>query len=437
MINLDFGFTKIFSENSKCDKVLKEKITNAYNTLLNASGKGNDFLGWLDSENIVSQSELEQIKSKAEFIRKNSEALVCIGIGGSYLGTKAILEALKPQFADNFNEYPQIIYSGNHISEDYMYELLKFLDNKDYSVCVISKSGTTTEPAIAFRIIKQHIENKYGLEKAAERIVAITDKSKGALKTLADKNKYTCFVVPDNIGGRFSVLSAVGLFPLAVAGLDIDMLLKGSIDIQENLSMQQNNTDRLLEDNIAAQYAYFRNYLYSKGVKIELLANYDPRLSMIGEWWKQLFGESEGKGGKGIFPASLSFTTDLHSLGQYIQDGERILCETVLSIAEPNTSISIPSDKEDLDGLNYIADKRISFVNSKAEEGTCNAHHNIGNVEIIRIILPKLNEYYIGQLVYFFEFSCGISAYCLGVNPFDQPGVEEYKSEMFRLLGKG
>lgn len=442
-LNIDFRFalktgeaiesflSKGHFEDTFLEKCIRN-IENGFRTLISGNGPGNHFLGWLSlpEENI---SMVEEMMVRAKDFSQKSEVLVCIGIGGSYLGAKAIYEALKPQLSEKIEGFPKIIFAGHHLGEDYMSELIPILDKKEYTLCVISKSGTTTEPAVAFRILRNHIERKYGKKEAAKRIVAITDRAKGALKTLSDKEGYATYVVPDNVGGRYSVLSPVGLFPLAVAGVDIRQLLEGSAEMQKKLFTRELDW----KSNIAAQYALFRNYLYTiEGKKIELLVNYDARLTYMSEWWKQLYGESEGKDHKGIYPCSANFTTDLHSLGQYIQEGERTFLETVLSISRQNTSLEIPSDPENLDGMNFVAGKRISYVNAKAEEGTCMAHAFEGSVPILRIEIPELTAYFLGQLVYFFEFACGISGYALGINPFDQPGVEAYKKNMFKLLGK-
>lgn len=419
----------------KPDKLsgLQEKVEEAFQTLTREKGKGHEFLGWLRLPGRLSGEALAPVKEKAEDFRKKSQLLVCIGIGGSYLGTKALVECMTPQLTPFIMGYPRVVFAGHHLCEDYYSELLAVLEHYDYTVCVISKSGTTTEPAIAFRLVREHIEKKYGKEEARNRITVITDKERGALKTLADQEGYTSFVVPDNIGGRYSVLTPVGLFPLALSGIDISELAQGAQDMQELLCTPELDWSR----NIAAQYTLFRQYLYKlQGKKVELLANFEPRLLYFGEWWKQLFGESEGKEGKGIFPASANFTTDLHSLGQYIQEGERLFFETVLSMENQNTELAVPFEESDLDKMNFVAGKRVSHVNEKAEEGTCMAHSQQGGVPVLRIRIPRLNEYCLGQLIYFFEFACGLSGYTLGVNPFDQPGVEAYKKNMFKLLGK-
>ena len=405
----------------------------ASNALLaNGQGAGNDFLGWIALPSSIDAEQLAAVNEVANRLRAKAEVIVCIGIGGSYLGAKAVLEAMSNSFAllKRDRKEPIVLFAGQNISEDYTYELLDAVKDRELAVVVISKSGTTTEPAIAFRILKAELERRYGKAEAAERIVAVTDKARGALKTLATQEGYSTFVIPDDVGGRFSVLTPVGLLPLAAAGIDIEALVRGAQDMQkatdENVPYEQ---------NIAAQYAAVRNALYAEGKKIEILASYEPKLQYIAEWWKQLYGESEGKEGKGIFPASVTLTADLHSMGQYIQEGERMLMETVISVAKPDHSITIESDEENLDGLNFLAGKRISEVNRMAELGVQLAHTD-GGVPNIRIELPAIDAYHIGALLYFFERACGISGYILGVNPFNQPGVEAYKKNMFALLDK-
>ncbi len=405
----------------------------ASNALLaNGEGAGNDFLGWVALPSSIDAEQLAAVNEVANRLRAKAEVIVCIGIGGSYLGAKAVLEAMSNSFAllKRDRKEPIVLFAGQNISEDYTYELLDAVKDRELAVVVISKSGTTTEPAIAFRILKAELERRYGKAEAAERIVAVTDKARGALKTLATQEGYSTFVIPDDVGGRFSVLTPVGLLPLAAAGIDIEALVRGAQDMQkatdENIPYEQ---------NIAAQYAAVRNALYAEGKKIEILASYEPKLQYIAEWWKQLYGESEGKEGKGIFPASVTLTADLHSMGQYIQEGERMLMETVISVAKPDHSITIESDEENLDGLNFLAGKRISEVNRMAELGVQLAHTD-GGVPNIRIELPAIDAYHIGALLYFFERACGISGYILGVNPFNQPGVEAYKKNMFALLDK-
>lgn len=394
------------------------------------TGQGNEFLGWLTLPEEM-QNIAGRIEKIANHLRSISDTTVIIGIGGSYLGSKAVIEALSHNFRTLKNKPDhEIIFAGQNLDEDYLADLLEILEDRNYSIVVISKSGTTTEPAIAFRILKDNLEKKTGIAEAATRIVAVTDESKGALRQMAETNGYETFVIPDDVGGRFSVLTAVGLLPVALSGLDINELLKGAAAMQE---LTRNN--KKPETNIALIYAAARNLLLSSGKPVEILVNFTPRLHFFAEWWKQLYGESEGKEGKGIFPAAVDMTTDLHSLGQYIQDGQRILFETILSVKNPGKKVTIPHVIEDLDQLNYIAGKRLSEVSRNAEEGTILAH-NDGNVPVIRIEIPELNEYFIGQLIYFFEIACGISGYILDVNPFDQPGVEAYKKNMFALLNK-
>ena len=395
------------------------------------TGKGNDYLGWLDLPSSIEPNEINRITSVAKKIRDKSKVVIVVGIGGSYLGTKAVIEALKHSFS-NFlpNGYPTVLFAGNSICEDYHHDLLEVLDRNDYSIVVISKSGTTTEPAIAFRLLKQHLEQKIGKNASKERIVAITDSQKGALKQLANDEGYETFIIPDDVGGRYSVLTPVGLLPIAIAGFDIANLIKGALDAEHNT-----NINIPYDDNPACQYAAARSALYANGFKVEIMVNYTPKLHFLAEWWKQLYGESEGKEGKGIFPASVDFTTDLHSLGQYIQEGERFLFETVVVAQKPKHELTIPSDSNNLDELNYIAGKRLSDVNRMAQLGTTLAHLD-GGVPNILIEVPKIDEYWLGYLMYFFEKACAISGYALGVNPFDQPGVEAYKKNMFALLGK-
>lgn len=394
------------------------------------TGAGNDFLGWvkLPEEILIQIARIEKI---AKHLRSVSDTTIVIGIGGSYLGARAVIEALSHSFPHlSGSKYHQILYAGHNISEDYMSELLEVLNHREYSVVVISKSGTTTEPAIAFRLLKDHIEKKYGKSVAADRIIAITDANKGALRSLSELNGYESFVIPDDIGGRFSVLTPVGLLPIAIAGINIQAIIKGA---QEMAGITRGNKNAAT--NPALIYAAARNLILQTGRTTEILAGFNPRLHYFSEWWKQLYGESEGKDGKGIFPASVDFTTDLHSLGQYIQDGQRILFETVLSIKASNTKLLIPFEKEDSDQLNFLAGKRLSEVNSSAETGTILAH-NDGNVPVISITIPQLDEFYIGQMIYLFEIACAVSGYILDVNPFDQPGVEAYKKNMFALLNK-
>ncbi len=395
------------------------------------TGRGSDFLGWVNLPNELNSDFLADIEQTASNIRsKNIDIYVVIGIGGSYLGAKAVIDALSNNFAHLKGDKPAVLFAGQNISEDYLAELRDLLKTKEWATCVISKSGTTTEPAIAFRVLKQDLEDKYGKTEAVSRICAITDESKGALKTLANSEGYKTFVIPDNVGGRYSVLTPVGLLPIAVAGFDIRALVKGAKDMLAATSPLIK-----FDNNIACQYAAARHALYTEGKKIEILVNYQPKLHFMAEWWKQLYGESEGKNGKGIFPAAVDFSSDLHSMGQYIQEGERILFETVISVAKPDKEVLIPTDKDNLDKLNFLAGKNLDFVNKMAELGTQIAHVD-GDVPNIRIEIPRLNEYYLGQLIYFFEKACGISGYLLNVNPFDQPGVEAYKKNMFALLEK-
>lgn len=411
---------------------LKPDVAKAMEMLHKGTGKGNDFLGWLNLPSSITEKELKDIEKTASKLRK-CKVVVVIGIGGSYLGTKAVVEALNNSFdrlQATKRKNPVLLYAGHNIGEDYLYELCNTLKDVKFGIINISKSGTTTEPAIAFRILKKLLEKNIGKKEAKEYIVAITDRSRGALRTLADKEGYKTFVIPDNVGGRYSVLTPVGLLPIAVAGIDIRNLVKGAADMEKATSLETS-----FEKNMAAIYAATRNALYAKGMKVEILANFHPKMHYIGEWWKQLYGESEGKDNKGIFPASVDLTTDLHSMGQWIQEGERIIFETVISIEKPDHKMTVPTDKADLDGLNYLAGKRIDEVNKMAELGTQIAHVD-GGVPNIKITMPELNAYYIGQLFYFFEKACGISGYILGVNPFDQPGVEAYKKNMFALLDK-
>ncbi len=415
------------------DKInhFQEKISRAHHDLLESTGAGNTFLGWVNLPLSIKDSFLNDLLDQAKTIAQKAEVYVVIGIGGSYLGARAVIEALQHHFSLMLpGKYPQIIYAGQNISEDYLVDLMEILDKKEYALSVISKSGTTTEPALAFRLIKNHLENKYGKKEAASRIIAITDEKRGALKTLADKEGYKTYVVPDDVGGRYSVLTPVGLLPIAVAGFDIKKLVSGAKEMA--LFLKANKT---LESNPAALYAAVRNALYQEGKSTEILVNYEPRLYFLSEWWKQLYGESEGKDNQGIFPASVSNTTDLHSMGQYIQEGKRILFETVLSVENSHHKLPIPQDEENLDGLNYLCNKSITEVNQGAEEATRQAHID-GNVPNIRLSIPQINEETLGQLLYFFEFACGLSGYTLGVNPFDQPGVEAYKKNMFSILGK-
>ena len=402
----------------------------AFDTLVNGTGAGNDFIGWVDLPVNYDKDEFARIQKAAAKIQANSKALVVIGIGGSYLGARAVVELLK---SPNYNALPKstpdIYFAGNGISSDAVTEILTMIGDRDFSVNVISKSGTTTEPAVAFRFFRELLEKKYGAEGAASRIYATTDAHKGALKSLADQKGYEEFVVPDNIGGRYSVLTAVGLLPIAVAGIDIDALMAGAADMMGTCALADMNA------NPAWQYAAMRHELYRSGKKIELLACFEPSFRFMAEWWKQLYGESEGKDGKGIFPASVDLTPDLHSMGQYIQDGIRMLQETVVFFDNSRTSIAVPSDDENLDGLNYLAGREMSYINEKAMQATKAAHIS-GGVPVTEIRLPEIGAEALGALIYFFEFACGVSGYMEGVNPFNQPGVEAYKKNMFHLLGK-
>lgn len=403
----------------------------AKKTLLDGSGAGNDFLGWINLPNTMDAAIVKKIKEDVKSLVPISRVFIVIGIGGSYLGARAVIEALQDELsALRESSHPYVIYAGHTLSEDYYHQLVALLDEVDYSVAVISKSGTTTEPAVAFRIIKAHLEHKYGKQEATKRIITITDAQKGALHDIAVQEGYRRYVIPDNVGGRFSVLTPVGLLPIAMAGYDIDALLRGACEMREQCLASND-----VQQNPALMYAAIRNILYNKGKKVEMLVNFMPNLRYISEWWKQLYGESEGKDGKGLLPHSLSFTTDLHSMGQYVQQGERMMFETVISVAAPRATIAIPSDEKNLDGINFLVGKSLTDINHKAEQGTRIAHEN-GGVPIIRIEIPRINEEVLGQLIYFFEFSCGISGYMLGVNPFNQPGVEAYKKNMFALLGK-
>ncbi len=428
MNSIQFDYSKI------CNFISKEEISALYpqahqalKSLKNGTSKGNDFLGWLDLPANITPEHLEDIEKTAADLRARTQVLVVIGIGGSYLGARAVIEALSNSFHSYDKAAMKVIFAGHNIGEDYYHELMAYLNDKEFSLCVISKSGTTTEPAIAFRLLKDLLESKVGKAEAGKRIVAITDASKGALRTLADREGYKTFIIPDNVGGRFSVLTPVGLLPIAVAGFDIKELVKGAVEMRAACIDD--------EKSIAVEYAVARTALYRKGFAVELLANFNPKLHYITEWWKQLYGESEGKEHKGIFPAGVDFTTDLHSMGQYIQEGVRMLMETVISVEKPDYKVTIPSDEANLDKLNFLAGKRVDEVNKMAELGTRIAHVD-GGVPNMHITMPVLNALYIGQLFYFFELACGISGNLLGVNPFDQPGVEAYKNNMFALLEK-
>ena len=434
MAKVTFDYSKASKFISDDEVVAMKKIAeDAKEVLVNKSGAGNDFLGWIDLPVDYDKDEFARIKAAAKKIQSDSEVLVVIGIGGSYLGARAAIDFLRHGFYNNVSKEirktPEIYYAGNSISPAYLKGLLDVVGDRDFSVNIISKSGTTTEPAIAFRIFKEKLEKKYGKEEAAKRIYATTDKAKGALKNLATEEGYESFVVPDDVGGRFSVLTAVGLLPIAVSGADIDKLMEGAASGREKAL---NNT---FEDNDAVKYAAIRNILLRQGKSIEITANYEPSLHYFGEWWKQLYGESEGKDQKGIFPAAVDLTTDLHSMGQFIQDGSRLMFETVVNIEKTDADIVIQEEADDLDGLNYLAGKDMDFVNKSAMNGTILAHTD-GNVPNLMVNVPEQNEFYLGELFYMYEFACGVSGYILGVNPFNQPGVESYKKNMFALLGK-
>lgn len=429
-ISLDYSKVFNFISNDELNQ-MKILVDEAAHKLHNKSGVGNDFLGWLDLPINYDKEEFDRIKKASGKIKSDSEVLVIIGIGGSYLGARAVIECLSHSFFNSLSKdkrnAPEIYFAGQNLSGRYLKDLIEIIGNRDFSVNVISKSGTTTEPAIAFRVFKELLENKYG-EKAKDRIYVTTDKNKGALKKLADEKGYEEFTIPDDVGGRFSVLTAVGLLPIVVAGINIDDLMNGAKTAGEDYSKD-------FTDNDCYKYAAIRNILYKKNYNIEILANYEPRFHYISEWWKQLYGESEGKGKKGVFPASVDLTTDLHSMGQYIQDGRRNLFETILNVENSDKDIVIKKEAEDLDGLNYLEGKGLSFVNNKAFEGTLFAHID-GGVPNLIINIPEVTAFNIGYLIYFFEKACAISGYLLEVNPFDQPGVESYKKNMFALLGK-
>lgn len=434
MKNISLNIDKVSSFVSK-EKIAayEPQVKKAMETLEDGKGLGNDFLGWLHLPSSITKEHLADIESTAKTLRENCEVVVVAGIGGSYLGARAVIEALSNSFQWLINDgkSPVIIYAGNNISEDYLSELTSFLKNKKFGVINISKSGTTTETALAFRLLKKQCEDQRGKDMAKKVIVAITDAKKGAARITADKEGYKSFIIPDNVGGRFSVLTPVGLLPIAAAGFDIVKLVEGAKDMEAQTAL-----NIPFAENPCAIYAATRNALYAeKGKKIEILVNFQPKLHFIMEWWKQLYGESEGKDLKGIFPAAVDFSTDLHSMGQWIQEGERTIFETVISVEKPNHDLKVPSDEENLDGLNFLAGKRVDEVNKMAELGTQLAHVD-GGVPNIRLSVPELNEYYLGQTIYFFEKACGISGYVLGVNPFNQPGVEAYKKNMFALLNK-
>jgi Glucose-6-phosphate isomerase len=431
-VTFDFSVAKKFISDEEV-KMIQASTMVAKDDLVNKTGAGNDFLGWIDLPVDYDKEEFARIQKSAAKIQNDSEVLLVIGIGGSYLGARAAIEFLRHSFYNSVSKEirktPEIYFCGNNISSNYMNHLIDVIGDRDFSINIISKSGTTTEPAIAFRVFKKRLIQKYGKAEAAKRIYATTDKARGALKNLATEEGYESFVVPDDVGGRFSVLTAVGLLPIAASGADITKLMEGAA------SMRQYCLNNSFEENDALKYAAVRNVLLRKGKSIEILVNYEPSLHFVSEWWKQLYGESEGKDQKGIFPAAVDFTTDLHSMGQFIQDGQRTLFETVINIEKSSTEIILEEEEVDLDGLNYLAGKSVDFINKSAMKGTLLAHTD-GNVPNLQVTLPEQNEFYLGELFYFFEFACGVSGYMLGVNPFDQPGVESYKKNMFALLGK-
>ena len=431
-VTFDYSKASTFVAKHEVDYMSKLAM-DAKELLLSRKGAGNDFLGWIDLPVDYDKEEFVRIQKAAEKIKNDSEVLLVIGIGGSYLGARAAIEFLSHSFYNvldkSVRKTPEIYFCGNSISSTYLKHLMDVVGDRDFSINMISKSGTTTEPAIAFRVFKEKLEAKYGKKGAAERIYATTDKAKGSLKHLSDEEGYETFVVPDDVGGRFSVLTAVGLLPIAVSGADIDKLMEGAA------SGRKRALENDFEENDALQYAALRNILLRKGKSVEILANYEPAVHYVSEWWKQLFGESEGKDNKGLFPASVDLTTDLHSMGQFIQDGSRVMFETVINIDTPREELTIGEEPVDLDGLNYLAGKTVDFVNKSAMNGTILAHTD-GQVPNFMVTVPEVNEFYLGELFYFFEFACGVSGYLLGVNPFNQPGVESYKKNMFALLGK-
>ena len=434
MAKVTFDYSKASSFISKDEMAIMEKLAaDAKETLVSKTGAGNDFLGWIDLPVDYDKDEFDRIKKAAKKIQEDSEVLLVIGIGGSYLGARAAIEFLRHNFYNmvdkSVRKTPEIYYVGNSISSTYIAHLIDVIGDRDFSINMISKSGTTTEPAIAFRVFKKMLEEKYGKEAAAKRIYATTDKARGALKNLANEEGYESFVVPDDVGGRFSVLTAVGLLPIAVSGADIDKLMEGAA------SGRKRALEAPFAENDAMQYAAVRNILHRKGKRVEIVANYEPSLHYVSEWWKQLYGEIEGKDQKGIFPAAVDLTTDLHSMGQFIQDGARIMFETVVNVEKSQCEIVLEEEPVDLDGLNYLAGKTVDFINKSAMNGTILAHTD-GQVPNLMVNVPEQNEFYLGELFYFFEFACGVSGYLLGVNPFNQPGVESYKKNMFALLGK-
>lgn len=429
-LKVNVGHVFDYMKNDEIKALLPEVLA-AREHLVKGDSAGNDFLGWVNLPEEIDGDMLRRLKDDVQNLQKKSQVMVVVGIGGSYLGARMVIEALQSEFAAmNLGEKPYIVYAGHTLGEDYYAQLLGLLDKVDYTVCVISKSGTTTEPAVAFRIVKAHLEKKYGHDEAQKRIVAITDAKRGALHEIAVQEGYPMYVIPDNVGGRYSVLTPVGLLPIAMAGYDIDRLLQGARDMR-HICLNGNT----LEDNPALMYAAVRNALYRKGKKVEMLVGCQLNMRYVAEWWKQLYGESEGKDGKGLLPHSITITTDLHSMGQYVQDGERVMMETMLRVSKPNATVPVPTDERNLDGINYLTGKSLTEINDCAAEGTIAAHVS-GGVPVVEITIPQIDEYTIGQLIYFFEFACGVSGYTLGINPFDQPGVEAYKKNMFHLLGK-
>ena len=412
-------------------EALLPEVKKAKEHLLKGDAVGNDFLGWVNLPEDINSEMLASLKADVKRLSEKSRLLVVIGIGGSYLGARMVIEALQSEYASMVRgENPYVVYAGHTLGEDYYSQLLQLLDHEDYSICVISKSGTTTEPAVAFRIVKAHLEQKYGKEEASRRIIAITDARRGALHDIAQQEGYPAYVIPDNVGGRYSVLTPVGLLPIAMAGYNVDQLLQGARDMRVIC-----HKDDTLDGNPALLYAAVRNALYRRGIKVEMLVSCQPNLRYLAEWWKQLYGESEGKEHKGLLPHSLSITTDLHSMGQYVQEGERLMMETMLRVRRPYATVPVPTDERNLDGINYLTCKTLTEINDCAAEGTIQAHVD-GGIPVVEITVDKIDEYTLGQLIYFFEFACGVSGYTLGVNPFDQPGVEAYKRNMFHLLGK-
>lgn len=429
-INVNIKNAGVMASRQEVEAIMPE-VLKAKEHLMKGDAAGNDFLGWVDLPEAIDPAMLANLKADVARLSAKAKMMVVIGIGGSYLGARMVIEALQSEFASmERGEKPYIVYAGHTLSEDYYAQLLKLLDHEDYAVTVISKSGTTTEPAVAFRIVKAHLVQKYGATEASKRIVAITDARRGALHDIAVQEGYPMYVIPDNVGGRFSVLTPVGLLPIAMAGYDIDKMIAGAREMRK-VCVEGND----LDSNPALMYAAVRNVLYRKGIKVEMMVSCLPNLRYLAEWWKQLYGESEGKQHKGLLPHSINITTDLHSMGQYVQDGERLMMETMVRVAKPAATVPVPTDEQNLDGINYLVGKTLTEINDCAANGTIEAHVS-GGVPVVEITVPTLDEYTLGQLIYFFEFACGVSGYTLGVNPFDQPGVEAYKKNMFRLLGK-